>query len=210
MKEQNKLAKPIQEACARLPFGKCLCGRAALLQEIQFADHVDEHHDIRYEGIIPHGHYCVPIIFAGKTLGVINTYLKEGRRSEQRELEFIVTVANTLAGIIVRKRAEEELARLNEELLSLNLQLEARVEERTRQLEEAVTVAKASSKAKSEFLAGMSTNLEHRSTQSSFPQVLHEQYFGNLNDKQTEYVSDIVDSVSTSFRSSTTYWTCPR
>ncbi|MFC2059550.1 ATP-binding protein [Chloroflexota bacterium] len=116
MKAQNKLAKPIREACSRLPFGRCLCGRAALTQEIQFADHVDERHDIRYKGMIPHGHYCVPILFAGKTLGVINTYLKEGRRSEQRELEFLAAVANTLAGIIVRKRAEEEKHKVEAQL----------------------------------------------------------------------------------------------
>lgn len=116
MKAQNKLAKPIQEACARLPFGRCLCGQAALTREIQFADRVDERHDIRYKGMIPHGHYCVPMLFAGKTLGVINTYLKEGHRSEQRELEFLAAVANTLAGVIVRKRAEEEKHKVEAQL----------------------------------------------------------------------------------------------
>lgn len=109
MKAQNKLAEPIQKACARVPFGRCLCGRAALTQQIQFADRVDERHETRYESIIPHGHYCVPILFAGKTLGVINTYLKEGHGSEQREKEFLTAVANTLAGILVRKQAAEQL-----------------------------------------------------------------------------------------------------
>ncbi len=195
MKAQNKLAKPIQEACARLPFGRCLCGRAALTQGIQFADHIDERHDIRYEGIIPHGHYCVPILFAGKTLGVINTYLGEGHRSEQRELEFIAAVANTLAGIIVRKRVEEDLARTNAELKSLNLQLETRVEERTKQLEEAVQVAEAASRVKSDFLTSMSHELRTPLTSIiGFSQVLQEQYFGNLNEKQSEYVSDILGS----------------
>lgn len=116
MKAQNRLAEPIQKACARVPFGRCLCGRAALTQEIQFADHVDERHETRYEGIIPHGHYCVPILFAGKTLGMINTYIKEGHGSEQREKEFLTAVANTLAGILVRKQAAEELKRSFERL----------------------------------------------------------------------------------------------
>jgi len=116
MKAQNKLAEPIQKACARVPFGRCLCGRAALTQEIQFADHIDERHEIQYEEIIPHGHYCVPILFAGKTLGVINTYIREGHGSEQREKEFLTAVANTLAGIIVRKQAESQLKQSFEKL----------------------------------------------------------------------------------------------
>ena len=116
IKAQNKLEEPIQKACARVPFGGCLCGRAALTQEVQFADHIDERHEIRYEGIIPHGHYCVPILFAGKTLGVINTYIREGHHSEQREREFLTAVADTLAGIIVRKQAESQLKQSFEKL----------------------------------------------------------------------------------------------
>ncbi len=61
MKAEVGLSAEIKQACARLPFGKCLCGRAAMTQQIQFADCVDERHEIQYDGIIPHGHYCVPI-----------------------------------------------------------------------------------------------------------------------------------------------------
>ncbi|MFH0872285.1 MAG: PAS domain S-box protein, partial [bacterium] len=64
MKAQNGLAKPIQKACGRVPFGRCLCGRAASTKEVQFSDCLDERHDITYEGIFPHGHYCVPILSA--------------------------------------------------------------------------------------------------------------------------------------------------
>jgi hypothetical protein len=97
--------------------------------------------------------------------------------------------------ITSRKKAVDQLARLNEELKSLNSQLESKVEERTRQLEEAVDDAKASNRAKSEFLASMSHELRTPlNAIIGFSQVLHEQYFGSLNDKQTEYVSDIVES----------------
>jgi PAS domain S-box-containing protein len=109
MKAQRGLATPLQTACARLPFGQCLCGRAALTREMQFADCINDRHETRYEGIAPHGHYCVPILFAGKVLGVINMYVKEGHRRDQREEEFLTAVANTLAGMIKRKRAEEAL-----------------------------------------------------------------------------------------------------
>ena len=111
MKAQQGLDDPIRQACARLPFGKCHCGRAAVTQEIQFADHIDEAHEIHYEGIEPHGHYCVPICSGGRTLGVINMYIREGHKRSQREEKFLISIANTLAGIIMRKRLEEELVK---------------------------------------------------------------------------------------------------
>ena len=109
MKAQNGLEQPIQRECARVPFGRCLCGQAALTQEIHFADSLNDRHEIRYDSITPHGHYCVPIVLAGKTLGVINMYLNEGHRRSQSEEEFLIAVANTLAGIIERKQVEEKL-----------------------------------------------------------------------------------------------------
>lgn len=111
MKAQKGLAEPIQRACAKVSFGKCLCGQAALSQKIQFSDCLDESHETSYEGIIPHGHYCVPILFADKILGVINIYVKEGHQSDLKEEEFLTAVTNTLAGIIIRKRGEEALLR---------------------------------------------------------------------------------------------------
>lgn len=109
MKAKTGLSEIIQEKCSRVPFGRCLCGRAARTNEIQFADHLDEKHDVFYEGMQPHGHYCVPILSGGRTLGVINLYLKEGHRREQQEETFLIAVADTLAGIIHRKRSESAL-----------------------------------------------------------------------------------------------------
>ena len=120
MKAQKGLAEPLQRECARLPFGRCLCGRAALTREIQFADCLDDRHEIRYDGIPPHGHYCVPILSAGRTLGVMNTYLGEGHRRDQREERFLTAIANTLAGVIQRKRAEEQIRRQSAVLEAIN------------------------------------------------------------------------------------------
>ena len=65
----------------------------------------------------PHGHYIVPILFGGRTLGVIDIYLKEGHIRNQKEEEFLLTVADTLAGIIVRRQAEDEKEKLHAQLL---------------------------------------------------------------------------------------------
>jgi len=117
MKAQRRLSTPLLTACARVPFGRCLCGRAALSGKIEFADHLDDRHETRYEGITPHGHYCVPILLAGKVLGVINLYVREGHRYAQREEEFLTAIANTLAGVIERKRMEKELRETQEGLI---------------------------------------------------------------------------------------------
>lgn len=109
MKAESGLCEPIKRSCARLPFGKCLCGRAAATQEIQFTGSLDSRHEISYDGLISHGHYCVPICYEGETLGVINIYVREGHQRSQREEDFLTAVADTLAGIIMRKRLAEEL-----------------------------------------------------------------------------------------------------
>ncbi|MDO9230811.1 MAG: PAS domain S-box protein [Syntrophales bacterium] len=109
MKAQNNLEEPVRIMCARVPFGKCLCGRAASMQKIQFSDRLDERHEIVYEGMRPHGHYCAPILFAGRTIGVINLYVRKGHHQDQKEEAFLTAITDMLAGIIERKRAEEAL-----------------------------------------------------------------------------------------------------
>ncbi|MBU2611765.1 MAG: PAS domain S-box protein [Chloroflexi bacterium] len=116
LKGQKGLAEPMQRACARVPFGRCHCGRAAAEQKTRFADRLDVHHETTYEGIGPHGHYCVPILSAGKTLGVINIYLREGHRRDIQEEKFLLAVADTLAGSIERKQAEQQMQTLIESM----------------------------------------------------------------------------------------------
>lgn len=99
----------IQEVCGIVPFGKCLCGRAAAKGEIQFSNALDKRHEIHYGDIGQHGHYCVPIKHGRQVLGVINIYVKEGHQSDDREVEFLKAIANALAGVIRRSRAETAL-----------------------------------------------------------------------------------------------------
>ncbi len=109
LKAQRNLAPALLEQCARVPFGRCLCGRAAATREIQHAACVDARHEISYAGIKPHGHYSVPILARRGLLGVLVLYLKAGHARNDREVEFLGSVANTLAGLIERKRMEEAL-----------------------------------------------------------------------------------------------------
>ena len=119
MKAQNGLAQPIQTKCKRVPFGRCLCGQAALTREVQFTNALNERHEVRYDGISPHGHYCVPILSADKVLGVLNIYVKEGHQRDKREEVFLNAVAGCLAGVIERKQAEEALKASEEKYSTL-------------------------------------------------------------------------------------------
>lgn len=116
MKAQRGLEDRIREECRIVPFGKCLCGRAAARGEVQFADGLDDRHEVVHEGIAPHGHYCVPIKYERKVIGVINIYLKEGHQRDDKEIEFLNAVASALVGIIQRKRIEEDRRNLILEL----------------------------------------------------------------------------------------------
>jgi PAS domain-containing protein len=108
LRASKGLSVPLQEKCSRLPFGRCMCGKAASTQSVQYADCIDSRHDISYSGMEPHGHYCIPFFSAGKVSGVMNLYIKKGHPIDERESSFLKAYANVLAGIVQRKRAEEE------------------------------------------------------------------------------------------------------
>ncbi len=109
MKVRHGLPASIADSCGRLPFGRCLCGMAAQNRKVIYADRIDERHEHTYTGIEPHGHYCVPIQAGSELFGVLNLYVPEGHEQTEEELKFVIAVANTIAGVIRRGRAEEAL-----------------------------------------------------------------------------------------------------
>jgi PAS domain S-box-containing protein len=106
LKAQKGFSEQQIEACSRIPFGTCHCGRAALTSEIQFAECVDDKHDIRSDDITPHGHYCIPICSNDNILGVISLYVEEGHVQNDDEQVVLRAITNILAGVIERKKIE--------------------------------------------------------------------------------------------------------
>ena len=101
-----------QAICARVPIGKCHCGRAAQTGEIQFVSCIDHRHDFIFANMTPHGHYCVPIQSGDEPLGVIALYVEEGHQRSEIETDTLTAVANVLAGIVERARMQIQLEKL--------------------------------------------------------------------------------------------------
>ncbi len=121
------MSAAVKTACARVSPGHCHCGRAAASKKPVFSSAIDADHETLYEGIVDHGHYAIPFLHRGQVLGVLNLYLEAGHPHSVAEETFLLSVANTLAGLVQHKRMERETRRLNESL-------EKRVQERTVEL----------------------------------------------------------------------------
>lgn len=103
------LSAAIEKTCATVELGHCLCGRAAASREIVFADCIDARHDVVVPGMSPHGHYCAPILYDDRLLGVLNLYLDEHHRQTADEVRFITAATHAVGGMIQQHHAEEQL-----------------------------------------------------------------------------------------------------
>jgi len=119
MNAQSRLPEALKKEYRRVPFGKGVCGRAAALGDFQFDDGFKEDLAAKNRGIEPRAHYCSPIVYAGNIIGVIDVCMKRGHKQGAREEEFLNTISTTLAGVIKRKRDEQNLSQVNECLLNL-------------------------------------------------------------------------------------------
>ncbi len=102
------LSPALLVVCAKVPFGRCLCGVAAATGQPAVSRSVEPDHHITYKGITPHGHYCAPIMAGGKVLGVLNLYLKEGGALTESQERFVKAAADVIAGNIIHSQVEDE------------------------------------------------------------------------------------------------------
>ncbi|MCP4700036.1 MAG: EAL domain-containing protein [Gammaproteobacteria bacterium] len=95
--------------CTQAPFGKCLCGRAVLRRNIEFAAPADCRHETGSAEISANGYYAIPILTDDDVLGVIMLYLPDGHQETEYEKAFLRRVADVLSMGILRRYAEAKI-----------------------------------------------------------------------------------------------------
>ncbi len=118
---QRNLCPELLTLCARVPFGKCLCGRAAAQRKLLHANCVDARHDTSFDNMEPHGHYNIPILDGGNVVGVLVLYLAHGHEAKESEVRFLTAVADILSLVIRQKRVENDLRDAVEKLEKIAL-----------------------------------------------------------------------------------------
>jgi len=156
MVAERNLAKPLLTMCARVPLGKCLCGRAADSRELVFSNCLDHRHEITFDGIAEHGHICVPILKGEQLIGVLNLYVEHNHKFNPLYSELLKPITNSLALIIERKQIDLKLRDAYQQVSEHRDNLEKRVKEQTADLITAKETAEVANDAKGEFLANMS------------------------------------------------------
>jgi signal transduction histidine kinase/CheY-like chemotaxis protein len=156
----------------------------------------DQIHGRLMELLGTHSLVAVPLKVEERILGVLSVDNSNTDRTlTEADLRLLVTVANQVATAIANALAYGQIEQLN-------AGLEERIEERTEalqrqqaELREMNLQLEIANRHKSEFLANMSHELRTPlNAIIGFSEVLLEKMFGELNDKQDEYLNDILSS----------------
>ncbi len=116
----RNLPAAVQQSCAELELGQCLCGRVAETGESIVTAHVDERHDTVYAEMVDHGHVVLALKWQSQILGVLNFYLAAGAELDAQRTKFLEAVASIVATALGRLTYESQLAQA-ERLSSVGL-----------------------------------------------------------------------------------------
>ncbi len=113
-------AKILENSCAIVKEGQCLCGKVLQSKENMFCNKVGHQHDIVPEGMKPHGHYVIPIKIDNEVLGIINVYIKVGEPFNRVVEQYLEATADILAR---RIQADRNLKQIEEQKTIISLTL---------------------------------------------------------------------------------------
>jgi signal transduction histidine kinase len=105
-----------------VPYGECLCGRAAESGEMIISNNCfsDKRHDNVFDDMKAHGHYIVPLKSRNKLVGILFLYTDPDPPWFERSQEILLSMGSLIADAIEQRKAEEQIRIKNNELHELN------------------------------------------------------------------------------------------
>ncbi len=104
-----------------VPFGNCLCGRAAASGELIMSEScfTDSRHERIFEDMTAHGHYIVPLKSQSDLVGIMFLYTNTYPSWYQHSQDVLLSIGGLIADAIKRKQIENELERYRNHLENL-------------------------------------------------------------------------------------------
>jgi len=122
MKAYSKIPASMLESRRSVSFGKYSCGKAAVEKRAVFAYSPTfskaGKEDIEEDEF---AHYCIPMMYSGQMLGIIDVFLEKKHKYNRQDEEFLTAIANSVSGVIQRKRQEMRLSKMNECFVDLSI-----------------------------------------------------------------------------------------
>jgi signal transduction histidine kinase len=113
----RNLSPVVDQGCAKIALGQCLCGRVAQTGEPIICTHEDEctpedngWHYHHAKGMGDHGHVILPLKWQSQILGILCFYVSAGDEFDDHRRDFLETVASILATAIGRLTFQSQLA----------------------------------------------------------------------------------------------------
>jgi signal transduction histidine kinase len=105
-----------------VPYGECLCGRAAASGEMIISNNCfsDKRHDNQFKDMTAHGHYIVPLKSREKLVGILFLYTDPDPPWFERNQEILLSMGSLIADAIEQRKGEEQIRIKNKELHDLN------------------------------------------------------------------------------------------
>ena len=118
LKASKGLSNKIKETFSTINIEGHYFKKAFTQRSLQFIDS-SEGVDDRYLNLLQHRHYCIPLVCSGKTLGIIDIFLKYSYARNSRHEDYLTAFALSLANVIMQKDTENQLEENTKKLQKL-------------------------------------------------------------------------------------------
>jgi len=118
----GKFTDEFLEAEKEIPYGNCLCGKAAVSGEMIISDSCfsDKRHENIFKDMTDHGHYIVPLKSQEKMIGVLFLYTDANPPWYVRSQEILLSIGGLIGDAIVSHKRGEQILENNKQLKELN------------------------------------------------------------------------------------------